>query len=144
VEGAINKKNPENRTADGGFDPDGSKKLRSGGARRHQGIDIDEPPGTEVKAAGFGRVAVKSNPTGYGDYIDINHGDGLTTRYAHLGSENVNSGQLVSGGQVIGTTGSSGNLPPGADPHLHFEVRLNGVPQDPTKYFNYQYEKDPK
>lgn len=74
----------------------------------------------------------------------VDHGDGLTTRYAHLGSEYVNSGDLVDGGQVIGTSGSSGNLPPGADSHLHFEIRNNGVPQDPTTYFNYQYEEAQK
>ncbi|KAF1707366.1 peptidoglycan DD-metalloendopeptidase family protein, partial [Pseudoxanthomonas sacheonensis] len=141
LEGGINKKNTSNRTADGGFDPDGAKKLRSGGARPHKGVDIDSASGNEVKAAGFGKLENKSDPNGYGTYVEIKHGDGLTTRYAHLSSTKLPNGTLVSGGDVIGETGTSGNLPATADPHLHFEIRVNGVPKDPTMYFNYEYEE---
>lgn len=141
VDGKINKKNPKNGTADGGFDPTGGKKLRSGGARPHKGVDIDAAPGTPVVAAGPGTASVKKDPPGYGLYIAISHGDGLETRYAHLSSVSITNGELVNGGQVIGQTGTSGNLPPRADAHLHFEIRLDGVPQDPAQYFNYEYEE---
>ncbi|WP_425563055.1 peptidoglycan DD-metalloendopeptidase family protein [Luteimonas vadosa] len=139
VEGAINKRKPP--TADGGFDPEGSKKLRSGGARVHHGVDVAAEPGTPVQAAGAGRVRNLNEPRGYGIYVVINHGDGLSTRYAHLSRTTRENGELVSVGDVIGYTGISGNLPPGATPHLHFEVRLNGTPLDPTNYVYYDYEE---
>jgi RHS repeat-associated protein len=137
IEGQINRRSPP--TADGGFDPTGSKKLRNNGARPHKGIDIGAAVGTDVHAAGSGTATNRTDPNGYGTYIVLDHGDGLTTRYAHLSESDVDNGELVDAGTVIGKTGTTGNLPPGANPHLHFEVRLNGVPQDPTRYFEYDY-----
>lgn len=139
VEGTINRRDPSTRTADGGYDPYGSRRLRSNGARPHKGIDIGASPGTPVRAAGDGTATNRSDPEGYGRYIIIDHGGGLTTRYAHLSASDVSNGETVRAGDRIGLTGTSGNLPPGATPHLHFEVRQDGVPQDPTSYLDYDY-----
>jgi murein DD-endopeptidase MepM/ murein hydrolase activator NlpD len=140
IEGSVNRKHGS--TANGGFDPDGSKRLRSGGARHHMGIDIGAEVGTPVSAAGDGVVhnrAEGGGKKGYGFYVDIDHGNGWVTRYAHLSQQTQAEGANVSAGAVIGLTGTSGNLPPGADPHLHFEIRLKGVPQDPTSFLDYSY-----
>jgi RHS repeat-associated protein len=143
VDGEINKKNQANgaHTADGGFDPDGRKKLRSGGSRHHKGIDIGALPGTPVLAAGFGYAKnMPFDTRGYGNWIVISHGDGLTTRYGHLSSSNVADGEFVFPGSLIGLSGRTGNLPSGAMPHLHFEVRQDGEPVDPLIYFDYKYQ----
>src|SRR5574344_1970265 len=91
----------------------------------HNGVDIGAGYGTNIVAAESGTVIAASYGynSGYGNYIMINHGNGLTTRYAHCSSLNVTVGQNVSRGQVIGAIGSTGNS---TGPHLHFEVRING------------------
>lgn len=141
VAGKINTRDSKTSTADGGYDPTGSKRLRSNGARRHQGIDIKAEVGTPVVAAQAGTARNRSDPDGYGIYIDISHGEGLSTRYAHLKSSSVENGQAVSGGEEIGKVGRTGNLSPQTQSHLHFEVRRDDVPQDPLSWFNYDYDE---
>lgn len=99
----------------------------------HTGIDIGAAYGTNIVAAESGTVLLASYGynSGYGNYIIINHGNGLTTRYAHCSSLNVTTGQTVSRGQVIGLIGSTGNS---TGAHLHFEVRINGTHYNPLDY----------
>lgn len=105
-----------------------------GSTRFHHGIDISRGNGTIV-AAGDGVVNTASYGWngGYGNMIVIDHGDGVTTLYAHIldGSFQVSSGQQVSQGQAIASVGSTGYS---TGPHLHFEVRINGSSTDPMAY----------
>src|SRR3954454_18952584 len=104
----------------------------SPGGRRHDGIDFPEPYGTSVGAAGRGTVSFAGwNSGGYGNLIVIDHRLGYQTWYAHLSSFAVHSGQHVAGGVRIGRVGSTGHS---TGPHLHFEVRHNGVPINPVPY----------
>lgn len=102
------------------------------GVRRfHSGIDLAAPYGTLVKAADGGQVIQAGYFGGYGYSVMLYHGGGFATWYAHLSSINVSIGQFVQRGQVIGLVGSTGWT---TGPHLHFEVRINGVPQNPLAY----------
>ncbi len=102
------------------------------GTRRfHSGIDIAASYGTLVKAADGGQVVQAGYFGGYGYSIMLYHGGGFATWYAHLSSINVSMGQMVQRGQVIGLVGSTGWS---TGPHLHFEVRINGTPQNPLAY----------
>jgi hypothetical protein len=95
----------------------------------HTGLDLSAKTGTPVCAAGSGMVAKAGMTKGYGNLIIIDHGDGLTTRYAHLSKINVKEGNEVEGGQLIGKVGSTGQS---TGPHLHFEVRVDGRPKNPA------------
>ena len=99
--------------------------------RFHSGIDLAAPYGTLVKAADGGQVVQAGYFGGYGYSVMLYHGGGFATWYAHLSSINVSMGQFVQRGQVIGLVGSTGWT---TGPHLHFEVRINGAPQDPRAY----------
>jgi murein DD-endopeptidase MepM/ murein hydrolase activator NlpD len=99
--------------------------------RFHSGIDIAAGYGTLVKAADGGQVIQAAYSGGYGYYIILYHGGGFATYYAHLSGFNVAVGQMVQRGQVIGFVGSTGLA---TGPHLHFEVRINGQPQNPLAY----------
>jgi murein DD-endopeptidase MepM/ murein hydrolase activator NlpD len=99
--------------------------------RMHEGIDIAVPEGTAVRAAQSGTVILAAYTGGYGNYICIDHGGGLSTCYAHLSSYAVSSGAKVSQGSVIAGSGNTGSS---TGPHLHFEVRVNGAAQDPMAY----------
>ncbi|MDX6663071.1 MAG: hypothetical protein QOG09_1173 [Solirubrobacterales bacterium] len=99
--------------------------------RLHAGIDIAVPTGTPVRASKGGVVAIASPYGGYGNYTCINHGGGLSTCYAHQQTILVSVGQSVKQGSVIGITDCTGHC---FGPHVHFEVRVNGVPQDPMGY----------
>lgn len=102
------------------------------GVRRfHLGIDLAAPYGTLVKAADGGQVIQAGYFGGYGNSVMLYHGGGFATWYAHLSSINVSIGQFVQRGQVIGLIGSTGWT---TGPHLHFEVRINGAPQNPRAY----------
>jgi murein DD-endopeptidase MepM/ murein hydrolase activator NlpD len=101
--------------------------------RMHEGVDISGSTGQQVYAAEAGQV-VQVNAGyggGYGNYIVIYHGGGLSTLYAHLSGIVVGNGQVVSRGQLIGYVGSTGYS---FGPHLHFEVRVNGTPKNPLGY----------
>ena len=99
--------------------------------RMHEGIDIAVPEGTPVRSAKSGTVILASYYGGYGNYICVDHGGGLSTCYAHLSGYASSTGQRVSQGQIIGYSGNTGSS---TGPHLHFEVRINGAAQDPMAY----------
>jgi len=98
--------------------------------RMHQGIDISAGTGTPILAAKAGTVTFAGTMSGYGNVVIITHAGGLSTLYAHQSRLGV-SGGTVSQGQVIGYVGSTGHS---TGPHLHFETRIDGTPQDPMRY----------
>jgi len=103
-----------------------------GGVRMHTGIDYAAPVGTEVSATGAGRVTFVGTMRGYGLTIDLDHGGGVVTRYAHL-SQTVRGlvvGARVKAGDPIGAVGATGLV---SGPNLHYEVRLDGEPVDPRE-----------
>ena len=99
---------------------------RSG--RIHKGIDIGAETGAPIVAARSGRVLFSSWKGGYGNTVDIDHGGGVVTRYAHLTETLVSRGERVAQGALIGMVGMTGSA---TGPHLHFEVRVNDHPRDP-------------
>ncbi|HMD02752.1 MAG TPA: peptidoglycan DD-metalloendopeptidase family protein [Candidatus Baltobacteraceae bacterium] len=99
------------------------------GFRMHTGIDIGAPMGSTVTASAGGRIIYSGPEGGYGNTIIIDHGGSTSTLYAHLSQIFVANGQDVQRGQAIGAVGCTGNC---TGPHLHFEIRINGVPTDPT------------
>ena len=99
------------------------------GGHIHTGVDLASSAGTPVHAVLDGIARVVVSATGYGLHVVLDHGDGLTTLYAHLSSITVHEGDAVAAGDVIGLVGSSGNS---TGPHLHFEVRRDGIAEDPT------------
>ncbi|MGP6158580.1 MAG: murein hydrolase activator EnvC family protein [Vulcanimicrobiaceae bacterium] len=99
------------------------------GFRMHEGIDIAAPMGTTIAAAAGGRIIFAGWYGGYGNAIIIDHGGQTSTLYGHCSQIFVAEGQDVQRGQAIGAVGSTGNS---TGPHVHFEVRVNGVPVDPT------------
>lgn len=108
---------------------------KTGEIKPHRGIDIGAPAGTPIYAAGAGRIAFAGwNPNGFGNFIMIDHGNGLATWYAHLSSIAVSPGQTVSQDQHIGAVGSTGVS---TGPHLHLEVRVNGVAVNPRQYIDF-------
>ncbi|HWB61900.1 MAG TPA: M23 family metallopeptidase [Chitinophagales bacterium] len=99
----------------------------------HKGMDFVAPTGTKVHVTGDGVVeTVNYSFEGYGNEIIINHGYGYRTRYAHLSRFNVQEGQKVKRGDVIGYIGSTGKS---TGPHLHYEVLKNGAPVNPVYYY---------
>ena len=100
-----------------------------GGSKYHEGIDIPSPLGTPILAAGQGKVIYSGFSRGYGNLVVLDHGDGITTRYAHAQQIYVQLGQAVSQSQIIAAVGSTGNA---RTPHLHFEFRQYQQPLDPV------------
>ena len=102
------------------------------GDNGHTGIDLMGDVGAPVVAAGAGVVTVAAQAdAGYGWRIEIDHGGGLSTLYAHLSGFGVQAGDRVSAGQYIGAVGLTGDT---TGPHLHFEVREGGIPTDPQRF----------
>jgi murein DD-endopeptidase MepM/ murein hydrolase activator NlpD len=99
--------------------------------RLHQGIDFAAPYGAPIYATNPGKVVFSGWHRGYGRSVVIDHGSGVTTRYAHCARIEVKAGEAVAQGTVIGKVGSTGHS---TGPHLHFEVMFNGVRKDPAGY----------
>lgn len=99
--------------------------------RMHQGLDVGAPTGRPITAAKSGKVIVAGYSGGYGNLVVIDHGGGLSTAYAHQSRIAVGVGDPVTQGGLIGYVGSTGHS---TGPHLHFEVRVNGVARDPLPY----------
>jgi len=97
----------------------------------HEGIDFPAESGTPIVAAASGKVIDAGLHPQYGKILAIDHGNGLVSRYAHASEVFVSEGDLVMRGQRVATVGSTGRS---TGPHLHFEVRLNGVPQNPVRF----------
>ena len=97
----------------------------------HPGVDLAEAYGAEIHAAAAGRVVHAGPAGGYGNMVEIDHGNGLATRYAHMSEALVEEGQQVDKGAVLGRLGSTGRS---TGPHLHYEVRVDGEPVDPERY----------
>lgn len=97
----------------------------------HAGIDFRLPVGSTVYATGSGTVVTAGRSGGYGNLVEIDHGGGLTTRYAHLSRVTVRTGQSVDSGDPVGLSGSTGRS---TGPHLHYEVRRDGRASDPARF----------
>lgn len=102
-----------------------------GSRRNHKGIDLAQPTGTPVYATADGIVSKAERFSSYGNYIQIEHGGEMQTRYAHLSGYAIAAGEHVRKGQLIGFVGSTGRS---TGPHLHYEVRIAGEAVDPTPY----------
>ncbi len=102
-----------------------------GTKRFHAGIDIGAPTGAPVSAAATGTVVHASSKGGYGNAVIIDHGGGIATLYGHLSSVSTSAGATVGRGETVGGVGCSGYC---TGPHLHFEVRVNGEPQNPLQW----------
>lgn len=130
---------------------DGNFRISSGfGPRRaptagastfHRGVDLAAPTGTPVRAVKPGRISISQHQTsggrstGYGNWVEVKHDDGTSSRYGHLNSRDVQVGQRVEAGQVIGTVGNTGTS---TGAHLHFEIRnAQGQAVDPQKVMNF-------
>ena len=97
----------------------------------HAGLDFPAEPGTPVYAAAGGMVSANEWHAAYGNLLEIDHGNGLKTRYAHNASVDVALGSLVRRGQQVAKVGNTGRS---TGPHLHFEVLVDGAPQDPARF----------
>lgn len=103
----------------------------TGAAAMHAGLDFRGPVGAPIYAAAKGKVSFAGRRSGYGNCIEINHGNGLKTRYAHMSAFRAKVGQEVAAGDVIGAIGSTGRS---TGPHLHFEVRINDRAVNPRPF----------
>jgi hypothetical protein len=103
----------------------------SGEGAFHKGVDISSTTGTPVRVTADGIVIYSAFESGYGRLIVVDHGHGVQTYYAHLSKFEVRTGQELRRGEIVGRVGSSGRV---TAPHLHYEVRVGGVPQNPYRY----------
>jgi murein DD-endopeptidase MepM/ murein hydrolase activator NlpD len=103
----------------------------TGRSALHTGLDFQANPGTAILAAAGGVVVAQEVHPAYGNMVEIDHGNNLITRYAHASKLWVKKGDLVKRGQKIAEVGTTGRS---TGPHLHFEVMVEGVPQDPQKF----------
>ena len=99
--------------------------------KHHDGIDLAAPNGSPIRAIADGVVIFSDTYAGYGQLVVVEHANGLTSHYGHLSAYLVHPGQHVKAGEVIARVGSTGIS---TGPHLHFEIRVNGVPQDPQRF----------
>ena len=105
----------------------------TGRSALHTGLDFPATPGTPIYAAAGGVVVTQEFQAEYGNMIEVDHGNDLISRYAHTSKVFVKKGDLIKRGQKIAEVGSTGRS---TGPHLHFEVLVQGVPQDPQKFLN--------
>ncbi|HUP97285.1 MAG TPA: M23 family metallopeptidase [Usitatibacter sp.] len=105
----------------------------------HTGVDLIAPPGTPVVAAAGGVVATVAYVAEYGNIVEVDHDNGLTSRYAHLAKSLVRVGDVVMKGQNLALVGSTGRT---TGPHLHFEVREKGIPLNPNKFLSLGTKND--
>jgi hypothetical protein len=103
------------------------------GKGMHQGVDLAVPSGTTLHASIDGKVthAASDDPNGYGTWVEITGANGVSVRYGHLSALGVHLGDTVTAGQPVGISGATGNA---EGPHLHFEYRVNGTPEDPMPH----------
>jgi len=99
----------------------------------HTGIDLRGDVGVPVEATATGKVTIAGRQGGYGNMVEISHGNGLATRFGHLSEISVKIGQVVRVGQMVGRIGSTGRS---TGPHLHYETRVNGEAVDPQKFLH--------
>ena len=105
-----------------------SSSIRSS---KHTGLDIASPSGTPIKVVAAGTITCASYNGAYGNLVKVNHGNGVETWYAHTSKMYVTIGQKVEAGEVIAAVGSTGNS---TGAHLHLEIRINGICQNPQNY----------
>jgi murein DD-endopeptidase MepM/ murein hydrolase activator NlpD len=103
-------------------------------SKRHEGVDLPGFAGSRVMATAAGVVRVAARVPGYGNFVEIEHGNGIRTRYGHLARIRVAAGENVRARQVIGDLGSTGRS---TGPHLHYEVRMHGVAVNPVDFFGH-------
>jgi len=114
---------------------DGFFAAERSGRRLHEGIDLYAPVGTPVLASRSGIIVAARHTRGMGNYVIIRHRDNITSVYGHLSRIYVAKGQFIRQGQIVGAVGKTGNANyRDILPHLHFEVKNKGVPQDPLQY----------
>jgi murein DD-endopeptidase MepM/ murein hydrolase activator NlpD len=106
----------------------------------HSGVDFIAAPGSDILAAAGGVVATAETHSEYGKMIEVDHENGLTTRYAHLSKMVVKVGDIVLKGQRVGELGQTGRA---TGPHLHFEVRQNSVPLNPNRFLSFAKAQEP-
>jgi murein DD-endopeptidase MepM/ murein hydrolase activator NlpD len=102
-----------------------------GAKARHHGLDVAAAEGTAVLAMAAGRVVHAGVLPGYGNVVDLDHGNGIVTRYAHQATLSVRVGDRLGAGDRLGEVGSTGRS---TGPHLHVEVRVDGTPVDPLRW----------
>lgn len=100
--------------------------------RPHEGVDVSAPRGAPIRATANGRVVEAGRESGFGKVIEIDHGHGFRTLYAHAAEITVRPGERVERGQTIGRVGESGLT---SGPNVHYEVRVDGRPVDPRRFF---------
>jgi murein DD-endopeptidase MepM/ murein hydrolase activator NlpD len=125
---------PEGRPVEEGFISSyfgGRADPFTGYAAVHKGLDFAAPEGTKVSAVAAGLVTFAGERAGFGQMVEINHGNGLSTRYCHSERLLVKTGDMVSKGQEVALIGSTGHS---TGPHLHFEVLKNGAQVDPLRF----------
>jgi len=110
----------------------------TGEHEQHVGLDIPSQAGSPILATGDGKVSYAGYAPGYGNLVEIDHGQGYSTRYGHAQTLLVNTGDPVKQSQLIATVGSTGKS---TGPHLHFEASFKGVPFDPLVLLGGQYTK---
>lgn len=103
----------------------------NGRGAMHSGIDFKGPTGSAIYAAANGEVSFAGRKSGYGKVVEVDHGNGLMTRYAHLSRIDVTVGHSINAGETLGGLGSTGRS---TGPHLHFEVRINGKAVNPRPF----------
>ena len=126
---------PLRKPVDGDIEPASGFGVRTdpftNSPAMHTGLDLHGDTGDPVRATADGKVTSAGWSGGYGRVIDIDHGNGMSTRYGHLSAIDVRVGQSIRTGQIIGRIGSTGRS---TGPHLHYETRVRGGAVDPQKF----------